>query len=215
MIESYELAYKMQAQMPDVMDISKESPATMQLYGIGEASAPAGQGIDASTDDFGHKCLLARRMVEAGVRFVEVAHGNWDQHFNLETALTANSHAVDQPIAGLLADLKARDMLKDTLVIWGGEFGRTPHAQGGDGRDHNNKAFTVWMAGGGVRGGLCYGTTDDYGYEAIDKRVQIHDLHATILTLLGLNHETLTFRHAGRNFKLTDVDGQVVQDVIA
>jgi len=214
-IESYELAFKMQSQMPEVMDISKESDATMRLYGIGQPAAPAGQGIDASPDDFGRKCLLARRLVEAGVRFVEIAHGNWDQHFNLETALTANTHAVDQPIAGLLADLKARDMLKDTLVIWAGEFGRTPHAQGGDGRDHNNKAFTVWMAGGGVRGGLSYGTTDDYGYEAVDKHVQIHDLHATILALLGLDHETLTYRHAGRDFRLTDVDGQVVDAILA
>ncbi len=214
-IESYELAYKMQSQMPDVMDITKESPATMALYGIGQPSAPSGQGIDASPDDFGRKCLLARRLVEAGVRFVEIAHGNWDQHFNLETALSANTRAVDTPIAGLLTDLKARGMLDDTLVIWAGEFGRTPHAQGGDGRDHNNKAFTVWMAGGGVRGGYSHGVTDEYGYEAIDKRVQIHDLHATILTLLGLNHETLTFRHAGRDFKLTDVDGRVVKEVIA
>jgi hypothetical protein len=214
-IESYELGYKMQSQMPDVMDISKESDATKQLYGIGQPAAPSGQGIDASTDEFGRKCLLARRLVEAGVRFVEIAHGNWDQHFNLETALSANAHAVDQPIAGLLADLKSRDMLKDTLVIWAGEFGRTPHAQGGDGRDHNNKAFTVWMAGGGAKGGVSHGITDDYGYEAVSDRVQIHDLHATILTLLGLDHETLTFRHAGRDFRLTDLDGQVVQGVIA
>jgi len=214
-IESYELAYKMQSQMPEVMDISRESAATQAMYGIGAPAAPAGQGIDASTDDFGRKCLLARRLVENGVRFVEVAHGNWDQHFNLETALGANAHAVDTPIAGLLADLKARDMLKDTLVIWAGEFGRTPHAQGGDGRDHNNKAFTVWMAGGGVKGGLSYGTTDDYGYEAVADKVQIHDLHATILALLGLDHETLTFKHAGRDFKLTDTDGRVVKDVIA
>ncbi len=214
-IESYELAFKMQTQMPDVMDISKESEATRQLYGIGQAAAPSGGGVDASPDDFGRKCLLARRLVENGVRFVEVAHGNWDQHFNLETALGANARSVDQPIAGLLADLKARDMLKDTLVIWAGEFGRTPHAQGGDGRDHNNKAFTVWMAGGGVRGGMSHGTTDDYGYEAIDNRVQIHDLHATILALLGLDHETLTYRHAGRDFRLTDVDGRVVREIIA
>ena len=213
-IESYELAFKMQSQMPEVMDISKETEATKALYGIGQAAAPSGQGIDASPDDFGRKCLLARRLVEAGVRFVEIAHGNWDQHFNLETALGANAHAVDQPIAGLLADLKSRDMLKDTLVIWAGEFGRTPHAQGGDGRDHNNKAFTVWMAGGGVRGGTSHGVTDDYGYEAIENRVQIHDLHATILTLLGLNHETLTYRHAGRDFRLTDVDGRVVKEII-
>ncbi len=213
-IESYELAYKMQSQMPEVMDLGKESQATLAMYGIGDTTPRAGP-IDAGTDDFGRKCLLARRMVEAGVRFVEITHGNWDQHFNLETALSANCHAVDLPIAGLLADLKSRDMLKDTLVVWAGEFGRTPHAQGGDGRDHNNKAFTVWMAGGGVRGGLSYGETDDHGYEAIDKPVQIHDLHATILTLLGLDHKKLTFRHAGRNFRLSDVDGKPVQDVIA
>ncbi|HVT80669.1 MAG TPA: DUF1501 domain-containing protein, partial [Phycisphaerae bacterium] len=149
-----------------------------------------------------------------GVRFVEIAHGNWDQHFNLETALGANCRAVDQPIAGLLADLKSRDMLKDTLVIWAGEFGRTPHAQGGDGRDHNNKAFTIWMAGGGAKGGYAHGLTDDYGYEAVMDRVQIHDLHATILTLLGLNHETLTYRHAGRDFRLSDTDGRVVKELI-
>jgi len=214
-IQSYELAYKMQSQMPDVMDISKESAATQQLYGIGMPTSPAGQGIDASPDDFGRKCLLARRLVEAGVRFVEVAHGNWDQHFNLENALTANCHAVDQPIAGLLADLKARDMLKDTLVIWAGEFGRTPHAQGGDGRDHNNKAFTVWMAGGGAKGGYSHGVTDDYGYEAVQDAVQIHDLHATILALLGLDHDKLTFKQAGREMRLTDVDGQVVKELMA
>jgi hypothetical protein len=213
-IQSYELAYKMQAEMPEVMDLSKESAATQQLYGIGDEARRV-NGIDAGTDDFGRKCLLARRMVEAGVRFVEIAHGNWDQHFNLETALGANAHAVDLPIAGLLSDLKSRDMLKDTLVVWAGEFGRTPHAQGGDGRDHNNKAFTLWMAGGGVRGGMSYGTTDDYGYEAIDKKVQIHDLHATILALLGLDHNTLTYRHAGRDFRLTDVDGNVVREIIA
>jgi hypothetical protein len=215
-IESYELAYKMQAEMPEVMDISKESQATQELYGIGDASR--GQrvnGIDPSTDDFGRKCLLARRMVEAGVRFVEIAHGNWDQHFNLETALGANAHAVDQPIAGLLQDLENRDMLKDTLVIWAGEFGRTPHAQGGDGRDHNNKAFTLWMAGGGVKGGTSYGSTDDYGYEAVQNPVQIHDLHATILALMGLDHSSLSFKHAGRDFNLTDNKGHVVKDIIA
>ncbi len=149
------------------------------------------------------------------MRFVEIAHGNWDQHFNLETALTANCHAVDQPIAALLSDLKSRGMLQDTLVIWAGEFGRTPHAQGGDGRDHNNKAFSLWMAGGGAKGGYSHGTTDDYGYEAVDHPVQIHDLHATIQTLLGLNHETNTFRHAGRDFRLSDVDGRVVPELIA
>ncbi len=213
-IESYELAYKMQAEMPDVLDITKESAATAALYGIGDTGTKAG-GIDSGTDDFGKKCLMARRMVEAGVRFVEIAHGNWDQHFNLENALGANAHAVDLPIAGLLADLKSRDMLKDTLVVWAGEFGRTPHAQGGDGRDHNNKAFTLWMAGGGVKGGTSYGITDDYGYEAIDQKVQIHDLHATMLTLMGLDHQKLTFNHAGRDFRLTDTDGVVVKDIIA
>jgi hypothetical protein len=213
-IESYELAYKMQAEMPEVMDISKESEATRQLYGIGDPVKRV-SGIDYSTSDFGRKCLLARRMAEAGVRFIEVAHGNWDQHFNLETALGANAHAVDQPIAGLLTDLKSRGMLDETLVIWAGEFGRTPHAQGGDGRDHNNKAFTLWMAGGGVKGGLSYGETDEYGYEAVQNAVQIHDLHATILTLMGLDYQSLTYRHAGRDFKLTDVDGKPVMDIIA
>ncbi len=204
-IESYELAFKMQSQMPQVLDISKETEATKKLYGIG----------DAATEDFGRKCLLARRMVEAGVRFVEITHGNWDQHFNLGTALANNCRATDQPIAGLLTDLQSRGMLKDTLVVWAGEFGRTPHAQGGDGRDHNNKAFTVWMAGGGARGGVSYGQTDEYGYEAVENKVQIHDLHATMLAMLGLDHEKLTFRYAGRDFRLTDVAGNVVKEIIA
>ncbi len=204
-IESYELAFKMQSEMPQVMDISKETEATKKLYGIG----------DSATEDFGRKCLLARRLVEAGVRFVEVTHGNWDQHFNLSVALGNNARSVDLPIAGLLTDLRTRGLLKDTLVVWAGEFGRTPHAQGGDGRDHNNKAFTIWMAGGGVRGGLSYGETDDYGYEAVEGKVQIHDLHATMLALLGLDHEKLTFNYAGRDFRLTDVSGEVVQAVMA
>jgi hypothetical protein len=204
-IESYELAFKMQSQMPAVMDISKETDATKKLYGIG----------DNATEDFGRKCLLARRMVEAGVRFVEVTHGNWDQHFNLSVALGNNARSVDLPIAGLLTDLRTRGLLKDTLVVWAGEFGRTPHAQGGDGRDHNNKAFTIWMAGGGVRGGLSYGQTDEYGYEAVENKVQIHDLHATALALLGLDHEKLTFNYAGRDFRLTDVHGEVVKAVMA
>jgi hypothetical protein len=204
-IQSYELAFKMQREMPQVMDLSKESEATKKLYGLG----------DAATEDFGRKCLLARRFVEAGVRFVEVSHGNWDHHFNLSTALANNCRAVDGPVAGLLADLKSRGMLRDTLVIWAGEFGRTPHAQGGDGRDHNNKAFTIWMAGGGARGGLSFGATDEYGYEAVENPVHIHDLHATILALLGLDHEKLTFRYAGRDFRLTDVHGNVVREVMA
>jgi Protein of unknown function (DUF1501) len=204
-IESYELAFKMQSQMPATMDLSKETDATKKLYGIG----------GGGTDDMGRKCLLARKFVEAGVRFVEVCHGNWDHHFNLSSTLANNARQVDQPIAGLLTDLAQRGLLKDTLVVWSGEFGRTPHAQGGDGRDHNNKGFTLWMAGGGVRGGTSYGETDDYGYEAVKDKVQIHDLHATILALLGLNHEKLTFNYAGRDFRLTDVSGTVVKGVIA
>jgi uncharacterized protein (DUF1501 family) len=204
-IESYELAFRMQSQMPAVMDISKETDATKKLYGIGSGG----------TEDFGRKCLLARRFVEAGVRFVEISHGNWDQHFNLTNALQANCNAVDLPISGLLTDLEKRGLLKDTLVIWGGEFGRTPHAQGGDGRDHNNKAFTMWMAGGGVKPGFSYGQTDEYGYEAVENKMPIHDLHATILALLGLDHEKLTFKYAGRDFRLTDVHGEVAKAVMA
>ena len=174
-----------------------------------------GFGGGGGPEDFGHKCLLARRMIEAGVRYVEVTHGNWDQHFNLSTGLANNCRSVDGPIAGLLTDLKARGLLKDTLVVWAGEFGRTPHAQGGDGRDHNNKAFTVWMAGGGIRGGVSYGETDEYGYEAVQDKVQIHDLHATILAALGLDHEKLTYKYAGRDFRLTDVSGNVVKAVLS
>ena len=204
-IESYELAFKMQSQMPAVLDIAKESDATKKLYGVG----------DRDTDDFGRKCLMARRFIEAGVRFVEVGSGNWDHHFNLSSALARNCSSVDKPIAGLLTDLKQRGLLKDTLVIWGGEFGRTPYAQGGDGRDHNNKGFTLWMAGGGTKGGTSYGATDDHGAEAVQDKVSIHDLHATILHQLGLNHEKLTFRYAGRDFRLTDVKGEVVKGVLA
>jgi len=203
-IESYELAFRMQAEVPRVMDISQESEVTKKMYGIGAGS----------TDDFGRQCLLARRFVEAGVRFVEVCHGGWDQHRNLKADHERNSRAVDQPIAALLTDLKARGLLKDTLVLWGGEFGRTPAAQNGDGRDHNNKGFTVWLAGGGVKGGLSHGRTDDYGAEAVENKVHIHDLHATILHALGLNHEKLTYRYAGRDFRLTDVKGSVVRDVL-
>jgi uncharacterized protein (DUF1501 family) len=154
-------------------------------------------------------------MVEAGVRFVEVGSGGWDQHRNLKNDLAARCDSVDQPAAALLADLKQRGLLKDTLVIWGGEFGRTPYAQGDDGRDHNNKGFTLWMAGGGVRGGLSYGSTDDYGAEAVENKVHIHDLHATILHLLGLDHEKLTYKYAGRDFRLTDVHGNVVKGVMS
>ncbi|NDA67177.1 MAG: DUF1501 domain-containing protein, partial [Verrucomicrobia bacterium] len=204
-IESYELAFKMQSQMPAVLDLAKESDATKKLYGVG----------DRDTDDFGRKCLMARRFIEAGVRFVEVGSGNWDHHFNLSGALSRTTTSVDKPIAGLLTDLQQRGLLKETLVIWGGEFGRTPYAQGDDGRDHNNKGYTLWLAGGGVKGGTSYGATDDHGAEAVQDKVSLPDLHATILHLLGLDHEKLTFRYAGRDFRLTDVKGEVVKGVLA
>jgi hypothetical protein len=204
-IESYELAFRMQGEMPGVMDLTKESKATQELYGIGTRE----------TDDFGRQCLLARRFAEAGVRFIEICHGGWDQHRQLEQDHGKHAAATDLPIAGLLTDLKARGLLDDTLVIWGGEFGRTPFAQQVDGRDHNNKGYTMWMAGGGVKGGVTHGLTDEYGYEVIDKPVHIHDLHATILYQLGLDHEKLTFRYAGRDMRLTDVKGKVVTDIIA
>jgi len=202
-IESYELAFRMQDSLPTVLDIAGETPSTRILYGLDESA----------TADFGHQCLLARRMVESGVRFVELTHSNWDQHRDLRTGHEENARAVDQPIAGLLTDLRARGLLEETLVIWGGEFGRTPHGQNEDGRDHNSKGFCVWMAGGGIRPGFAYGATDELGYEAVENPVHIHDLHATILHLLGLNHERLTYRYAGRDMRLTDIHG-VVQDAI-
>ncbi len=204
-IESFELAFRMQDEVPQVLDLSKESPETLALYGIGSGD----------TDTFGRQCLIARRMAEAGVRFIELSHGNWDHHRNLTNGLENNCGQTDQPIAGLLEDLKRRDMLKDTLVMWSGEFGRTPHSQGNDGRDHNNKGFSLWMAGGGVKGGVRHGMTDDYGYQAIEDKVHIHDWHATILHLLGLDHERLTYNYAGRDFRLTDVHGRVVKEIVA
>lgn len=204
-IESYELAFRMQDAMPALMDTSKETRSTLAMYGIGEGS----------TDGFGKQCLLARRFVEAGVRFVEITHGGWDQHRNLTNDHKTQAEGCDKPIAGLLQDLKQRDMLKDTLVIWGGEFGRTPAAQGGDGRNHNNKGYATWMAGGGVKSGFSYGATDEHGYEAVENPMHIHDWHATILHLLGLDHERLTYRYAGRDFRLTDVHGKVAKEIIA
>ncbi|MFC5457539.1 DUF1501 domain-containing protein [Prosthecobacter fluviatilis] len=205
-IESFELAFKMQSEMPKVMDLSKENRQTLEAYGIGDGRA---------TDDFGRKCLLARRMVEAGVRFVEVTHSDWDHHFKISQDLPKTAAAVDQSIAALLADLQSRGLLKDTLVVWSGEFGRTPHGQGVDGRDHNSKGFTAWMAGGGVKGGLRYGSTDDLGYEAVEDKMHTHDFHATILHLLGLDHERLTYRYAGRDFRLSDVKGSVAKKILA
>jgi hypothetical protein len=204
-IESYELAFRMQDKLPELMDLSGESQKTLALYGIGENG----------TENFGRQCLMARRFVEAGVRFIELSHGNWDHHQRLRDQLPDKCNEIDKPIAGLLADLKQRGLLDETLVIWGGEFGRTPDAQNGDGRDHNNKGYTTWMAGGGVRGGLSYGATDDHGAEAVENKCHIHDWHATILHLLGLDHEQLTYRYAGRNFRLTDVYGNVIKDIVA
>lgn len=204
-IESYELAFRMQSTMPELMNTSAETESTLDMYGVN----------DNVTANFGKQCLLARRFAEAGVRFIEVTHGGWDQHNNLTADHKARAEACDKPIAGLLQDLKQRDMLKDTLVIWGGEFGRTPAAQGGDGRNHNNKGYTTWMAGGGVKGGFSYGATDDHGYESVDKKCHIHDWHATILHLLGLDHEQLTYRFAGRDFRLTDVHGNVAKEIMA
>lgn len=204
-IQSYELAFRMQQEMPQVLDLSAETQATQSMYGIGSSHC----------DDMARKCLLARRMVESGVRFIEITHGNWDHHFDLNAKLQKSCSEVDQPIAALLADLQQRDLLKDTLVVWTGEFGRTPYAEGQEGRDHNTKAFTMWMAGGGIKPGITYGRSDDYGYEAVENPVQIADLHATMLATLGLDHKQLTYRHAGRDFRLTDVKGNVVHDIIS
>jgi len=206
-IESFELAFRMQDEVPNLLDLSSESATTLRNYGVGNGQP---------TDRFGRQCLLARRMAEAGVRFIELtAPKGWDHHYLLQTALPESCLATDQPIAALLADLKDRGMLKDTLVIWAGEFGRTPYAQSGTGRDHNNKGFTIWMAGGGVKPGTAYGATDELGYAAVENPVHIHDWHATTLHLLGLDHKRLTFNYAGRDFRLTDVHGNVVKDVIA
>jgi hypothetical protein len=205
-IESYELAFRMQDALPEVLDLSKESKTTLESYGIG----------GGPTDNFGRQCLMARRLAESGVRFIEVTHANWDQHNGLKNNLTNNCRAVDQPLAALLADLESRDLLKDTLVMWGGEFGRTPHVKQKDGRDHNGTAYSMWLAGGGVKSGLRYGASDEFGIKAVENKVHPHDLHATILHLLGLDHEKLTYRYGGRDYKLTGVGGaRVLDDIIA
>jgi hypothetical protein len=204
LIESMELGFRMQSSLPEVLDLSQESKSTLSMYGIGEKS-----------EDFGRQCLLARRLLEAGVRYVECCHEGWDQHGGLRAKLASNCLATDKPIAGLLADLQARGMLQDTLVIWGGEFGRTPHAQNTDGRDHNSTGYSMWMAGGGVKGGLRYGATDEFGIAAVEDKMHTHDLHATMLHLMGLDHERLTYRYSGRDFRLTNVSGIVHRDIIA
>ena len=204
-IESYELAFRMQSAVPELMDANDENESTLKQYGIN----------NRATENFGRQCLMARRFAEAGVRFIEITHGNWDQHRNLNAALTRNCAATDKPLAALLKDLKERGLLEETLVVWGGEFGRTPHIRQDDGRDHNSTGFSFWMAGGGVKGGMVHGATDEHGVAAVENRMHFHDLHATILHLLGLNHEKLTYKYAGRDFRLTDVHGEIAHDIIA
>ncbi len=211
-IRNYELAFRMQAATPELMDISGETDETKSLYGLDAEFAP--------TQTYAMQCLIARRLVERGVRFIELTcpaiNGNdrWDQHVNLRESHETNARAVDQPIAGLLTDLKRRGLLDTTLVIWGAEFGRTPFAQGANGRDHNPFGFTMWMAGGGVKPGMTYGATDEYGYHAVDKPLEIHDLHATMLHLMGIDHTRLTVPFGGREMRLTDVHGHVVHDIL-
>lgn len=209
-ISNFELAARMQTAVPELMSLGSESPATRRLYGLDERP----------TEIFGQRCLIARRLVERGVRFIEVlcppvGGDRWDQHSNLRAGHQTNAMAVDKPIAGLLRDLKARGLLDSTLVIWGGEFGRTPFAQGSDGRDHNPFGFTMWLAGGGIKGGTIHGATDEYGYHVVEGKVEIHDLHATMMHLLGMDHTRLTFRFGGRDMRLTDVHGEVIHDILA
>ncbi|MEX2185630.1 MAG: DUF1501 domain-containing protein [Pirellulales bacterium] len=210
-VNSYELAWRMQQFAPDVLDLGRESAATQAMYGIGEKA----------TDLFGRQCLMARRLCESGVRYVQVTYGDnsanpaWDQHSNMPKHAD-HARAVDQPIAALLADLKQHGLLEDTIVWWGGEFGRTPYAEkNGTGRDHNPGGFTVWLAGGGVKSAFAHGATDEFGHQAVQDKVHMHDLHATILHLLGLDHERLTYRYSGRDFRLTDVHGEVVREIVA
>jgi hypothetical protein len=212
-IGNYELAYRMQSLVPDVLDLSRESQATQRLYGI--------DSTIASKRLYGIQCLRARRLVESGVRFVEItcppgaSNGAWDQHGDLKRGHEKNANDTDQAIAGLIKDLKSRGLLGETLVLWAGEFGRTPHSAGRDGRDHHPEGFSIWMAGGGVKGGTVYGATDDFGMHAVDGRCTMHDLHATILHLLGVDHERLTYRFGGRDFRLTDVHGHVVGEILS
>ncbi|MFQ5734562.1 MAG: DUF1501 domain-containing protein [Planctomycetaceae bacterium] len=211
-IANYELAARMQLAVPELMDIGKETKATQEMYGLNDGFA--------NTRKYGRICLIARRLVERGVRFIELTcpGGNgdrWDQHGGLRQGHSKNAKSVDKPIAALLTDLKKRGLLKETLVLWTGEFGRTPFAQGRDGRDHNPFGFSLWMAGGGIKGGTVYGATDEFGYKAVTDRLEIHDLHATMLHLLGLDHEKLTYRFSGRDMRLTDVHGHVIDGVLA
>jgi hypothetical protein len=210
-IKNYELAYLMQASVPELSDLSGESQATKKLYGL--------DSPDVHTQGYAKQCLMARRMVERGVRFIEltcprVKADRWDQHYDLKEGHELNAHAVDQPIAGLIKDLKSRGLLETTLIVFGMEFGRTPFAQGTDGRDHNPSAFSIWLAGAGIKGGTIYGSTDEYGYRVLENETSIHDLHATMLHLLGINHEKLTYRFSGRDIRLTDVAGRVIEEIL-
>jgi hypothetical protein len=202
-IESYELAFRMQASAPEAVDLASETEASRRLYGIGQRE----------TENFGRMCLLARRLVERGVRFVELFHANWDTHGDNDRRVRQLCTQIDRPVAGLLADLKRRGLLDETLVVWAGEFGRSSFGTGG--RDHHAAAFSTWMAGGGIKGGTAYGQTDDLGATVADERTHVHDLHATILHLMGLDHERLTYRHAGRDYRLTDVHGSVIRAILA
>ncbi len=211
-ISNYELAFRMQRFVPELTDISDESADTLQMYGLEQKTK--------GTATFARQCLLARRLIERGVRFIEltcpgVGHDRWDQHVNLTNGHNDNAMAVDQPIGALIADLERRGLLDETLIVWSGEFGRTPFAQGSNGRDHNPFGFSLWLCGGGIKGGTIYGATDEFGYKAIENKLMIHDLHATMLHLLGMDHEKLTFRFSGRDMRLTDVHGEVVHDIIA
>lgn len=206
LIANYELAFRMQSTLPQIMQLDDEPQETLDLYGVGAEP----------TDNFGRQCLLARKFAENGVRYIQVSTDyTWDHHQKVQSGHITEAAKVDRPIAGLLEDLARRGLLEDTLVLWGAEFGRTPTAENGDGRNHHPQAFTMWMAGGGVRGGLTYGSTDEFGYAPVEDPVHMHDLHATLLYLLGLDHERLTYRHAGRDFRLTDVHGNVVHGILA
>ncbi|MFM9064188.1 MAG: DUF1501 domain-containing protein [Pirellula sp.] len=203
-IRSYEMAHRMQSELPKVLDIKSDSEENKRLYGIDRKESKG----------FGSKCLVARRMIESGVRFIEITQGSWDHHASLQQNLTTNTSAIDQPMYGLITDLKQRGLLDETLIVWAGEFGRTPYAQGRDGRDHNHKAFSLWMAGGGVAAGKQYGKSGEFGVEATENPVPIVDFHATLLALLGLDHEQLTYPYAGRDFRLTETKGRVIKDFI-
>jgi len=204
LIANYELAFRMQSTIPDIMDLGTETQDTLDLYGVDQKP----------TDNFARQCLLARKLAERGVRYIQVSTNyTWDHHQKVQEGSITESAKVDRPIAGLLADLARRGLLEDTLVVWGAEFGRTPTAENGHGRNHHPQGFTMWMAGGGVRGGFTYGATDDFGYAPVENHVHMHDLHATLLHALGLDHQRLTYRHAGRDFRLTDVFGNVAHGI--